>query len=382
MELHRENAGKHRYLVVDGFERVAELPTRFIRFLERSRTRYSPGTVERYAERVTGFLGFIESRYGSDRPEAFSIDRHLALVDLEDIDGFYSDLHELGRQSSTLRNYEVAVKKFVDWLSTAEAGRIHETSLYDGAGWRTGKPERLVPRFVLPATVKRLLLAMHNEEHRLAGHIMYDVGMRSSELARARAIDLPNPDEYPEFVDYLPIYVRGSKGHGGAIKPRYSIISRPVLTRIRRYHNTEEYKYVSKWSPEEKPLLLNSEGNEWTPKALQKSIADAYRRSGLVEKVAGHRLRHGMAVSVLGSNVGQTLLDNLLILQKLLGHNQVNTTEVYLTIPITLLQQIREANNKLGRSRVDDAREIYEQTYLPRRRHAPNLHGPKTNKCK
>lgn len=366
--------------MVDDLERVAELPTRFIRSLERTTGKYGPLTIQRYAERLTLFLDYIESEYAGEKPIEFSIDEYLSHLDLDDVDDFYSELHDLGRKSTTLRNYEVSVKKFANWLSTAEAGRVHEQSIYEGIKWRTGKPVRKVPRYVLKESVITLLQAMHVEEHRLPSHLMYDAGLRSSEVARAKVIDLPNPDEYPQETDYLPLYVRGSKGTGGEIKPRYTIISRPMLARLYRYHNTQEYKYCSKWAPEDKPLLLNSAGDEWTAKALQKSIADAHRRSGLVEKVGGHRLRHGMAVSILSSDIGQNLLDNLLILQKLLGHNQVKTTEVYFTIPITLLQQIRESNQELGRSRLDDAREIFEQTYLPRRKHAPNLHGPKRTK--
>lgn len=380
MELHTEADGRYRFMMVDDIERVAELPTQFIRSLERTKGKYGLSTVERYAERLTRFLDYVESEYAGDEPGEFSIDEYLPHLDLEDVDNFYSELHDLGREQSTLRSYEVPVKLFANWLSTEEAGRVHEQSIYDGIKWRTGNPTRKVPRYVLKQTVITLLQAMHVEEHRLASHLMFDAGLRSSEVARAKAIDLPNLDEYPEEIDYLPLYVRGSKGTGGDIKPRYTIISRPMLTRLRRYHNTQEYKYCAKWAPQDKPLLLNSEADEWTAKALQKSIADAHRRSGLVEKVGGHRLRHGMAVSILGSDIGQNLLDNLLILQKLLGHNQLKTTEVYFTIPITLLQQIREANYELGRSRIDDSREIFEQTYLPRRKHASHLHGPKRRK--
>jgi integrase/recombinase XerD len=379
MELHTEANGRYRFLMLDDLERVAEVPTRFLCSLERTKGKFSPSTVKRYGERLTRFLHFIESEYAVE-PGAFSIDEHLPHLDLEDVDNFYSELHDLGRARTTIRNYEVPIKAFANWLSTEEAGRIHEQSLYDGIKWRTGKPIRKVPRFVLKQTVITLLQAMHIEHHRLASHLMYDAGLRSSEVARAKAIDLPNPDEYPDETDYLPLYVRGSKGAGGNIKPRYTIISRPMLTRLHRYHNTDEYKYCSKWATEDKPLLLNSEGEEWTAQALQKSIADAHRRSRLEEKVTGHRFRHGMAVSILSSDIGQNLLDNLIILQKLLGHNQLKTTEAYFTIPVTLLQQIRKANHELGRSRLDDAREIFEQTYLPRRKHAPHLHGPKRNK--
>lgn len=374
MEVHASSTNKPRFLVVDSAERVAELPTDFLNWLERRPGgRLAPLSVERYAQRAGAFFDFFEA----ELPDDVSFDDGIKLLELNDVDLFYGELEDMGLGAGTIRGYEVAVKQFANWLTTQSAGRVHATSIYEGVDWRTNTGMRRVPRYVLKDTVIALLEEMHIEEHRLATHLMFDAGMRVSEVARAQAIDLPNPDQYPADIPYLPLYVRGSKGRAGEIKGRYTIISRPMLARIRRYHNTLEYRTAFSWSAEDKPLLLNSDQGAWTSKALQKAVRDAHARSSLKEKVGCHRLRHGMAVSILSSDIGESLLDNLLILQKLLGHNELSTTEKYTEIPVTVLQEIRKSNAALGRSRVTEADEIFRATYLPRQRHAANKRGPK-----
>ena len=364
-------------MMVDDAERVAELPTRFLNSLEgrRGKSKFSPVSLDRYAQRLTGFLDFYES----ELPGNISIDDGIKLLELSNLEEFYWYLQDQDRADSTIHGYENVVKQFADWLTTAAAGRVHETSIYEGVDWKTNKGERLVPKFVLKETVLKLLKCMHIEEHRLPVHLMYDAGMRVSEVPRAKLIDLPNVDDYEADTDYYPLLVRGSKGRGGKIKERYTIISRPMLARLRLYHNTPAYRNCVQWKLEDKPLLLNSDGQELTAKALQKAIRDARARSDIVEKVGAHKLRHGMAFSIMSSDIGANLVDNLLLLKELLGHNKLSTTEkAYTVIPAPLLHNIRESNRKLGRSRIDDANEIFKATYLPRQKHAPNRRGPKT----
>lgn len=59
-----------------------------------------------------------------------------------------------------------------------------------------------------------------------------------------------------------------------------------MLARLQRYLNSFEYKSNLRWSSDDKPLLLNVDGNPFTKKALQKAIYDAKARGPLKEKVA------------------------------------------------------------------------------------------------
>lgn len=372
MQLHISKVHKPAFLAVDDNERVVELATRYLQGLERQ-TRYSSQTKPLYAQRLTTFLDFIEE----DVSEELTVDDAIKVLDLDDADLFYAALSDQGLRPGTIGGYEVVVRNFSKWLTTQSAGRVHKISFYDGVKARTAKAQRVVPRYVLKETVIKLLKCMHIEEHRVAGHFLYDTGARVSELERGLKADLPNPDEYPVDTGYFPLLLRGAKGPAGSIKERYTVISKPMLARIQRYHNTPEYRSNLRWGPEDKPLFLNSDGGPLTKKAVQKAIADARKRSDIVEKVSGHRLRHGMAVSVLSSDMGRSMLDNLIMLKFMLGHNDLETTEKYLTIPVAVIQQIADANRKLGRDRIHDAEDIFTQTFVPRRLHAPNRRGPK-----
>jgi integrase/recombinase XerD len=377
MELHKSKANKPRFMMLDDEERVAELPTRFLHSLEgrRGKSKYSRLSLERYAQKLHGFLDFFES----ELPSNVRIDDGIKLLELAHADDFYGYLQDEEMSDSTIHGYETVVKLFADWLTTAAAGRLHQFSIYEGVEPRTNTGQRHVPRFVLKETVIKLLKCMHIEEHRLPTHLMYDTGMRVSEVARAKLIDLPNVDEYPDDTDYYPLFVRGSKGRGGKVKERYTIISRPMLSRLRLYHNTPAYRDCIQWKLEDKPLLLNADGNELTSGGLRKAIRDARARSDIVEKLGPHKLRHGTAFSVMSSDLGDTLVDNLLLVKSLLGHSKLSTTEkTYTVIPAPVLHQIREANKQAGRSRIDDANDILKATYLSRQKHTAHKRGPKT----
>ena len=164
---------------------------------------------------------------------------------------------------------------------------------------------------------------------------------------------------------YYPLFVRGSKGLGGEIKQRYTMISRAVLSRLNRYFKTRVYFTNHDWPETEKPAFLNIFGEPITAVAIQKFIADALVRTHLKE-ASPHRLRHGTAYSIMKSEQGKTLLDNLVVLQRALGHNQLSTTEIYTHIPAPVLHRMSvDCGEGETLFRFEEAQKILDATYIP-----------------
>ncbi|MCT7307118.1 tyrosine-type recombinase/integrase [Ralstonia wenshanensis] len=363
MELHVTTyEGREAFLFLDDEERIVELPTEWLRSLTKGAQKVASGTLHRYAEKIRDLITFLGNHeiYGQWRVD--DAIRNLNRIVLNE---FYLSLQAAGLKESTVRLAEAATRRFTNWLNTDEAGYVHARALYgEGSAFLTPAPTKRLPRYLTPAQVTSLLTNLHYEAQRLVVHFMFDTGLRISEVPRVMRRDIPDWRHYPEGQMYFPLLVRGSKGRGGQVKERYTIISRPLLSRIARHQNTKTYQFNFDFEEPEKPALLNVFGDAWTEDAIEALIARARDRAKLSEASA-HRLRHGTAFSVLCSDHGKSMLDNLVILQKMLGHTDITTTEIYTAIPAPVLAQLRSSYGSAEfKSRFEEAQTIFDSTYL------------------
>lgn len=370
MRLHvSKYEGRPAHLFVDDEERVVELPTEFLRSLGTSSNRPAPGTISRYAEKVRDLCTFLELHevYGQLR-----VDDALTNLKLTAVSEFYKSLQAVGQKASTVRLAEAAVRRFMNWLNSDEARYVHKRPLYpENAPSRTPPPGVQQPRYLTSSQVILLVQALRFEAQRLVVHFIFDTGLRVSELPRVRKIDLPDWRHYPDGQMYFPLIVKGSKGRGGVLKERQTIISRALLSRIARHHNTKSYLFNFDFEEKSKPALLNVFGDPWSEDAIESLVQRARDRAKLAE-ASCHRLRHGTSYSVLKSEHGKTMLDNLVVLQKMLGHSKIETTEIYTAIPAPVLAQLRASFGKPEfQARYEEAQEIFDRTYLPEKKEPP-----------
>lgn len=367
MEIHRsKSSARPSFLFIDSEERIAVLPTDFVRSLSQSPRNRAAGTLALYSDRLRNFCSFLEEHpvYGQVR-----VDDAIKAIGFPIIDVFFKHCEAQGLGRSSVRGHEVVLKMFTNWLSTAEANRARDTALYDHQEYRTTSPSKRMPRYLTYHEVINLISAMHWEIQRLVTHFIFDTGLRVSEVRRVLKSDIPLIEHYPSDQMYFPLFVRGSKGRGGEIKERYTMISRPMLTRIFRYFNSRSYFTNHEWPENKKPAFLNTYGIQLQPKAIQKFISDARNRTSL-PSASPHRLRHGTAYSVMRSELGKSLLDNLVILQRSLGHSDISTTEIYTHIPAPMLSRMRaESNSQEVKFRFEEAQLIFEKTFLPEKKH-------------
>ncbi|MDD2741086.1 MAG: tyrosine-type recombinase/integrase [Rhodocyclaceae bacterium] len=357
MPLHiTEYEGKPAFLFLDEEERVIELPTEYLRSLVNSPKKSAPGTILRYAEKARDLCSFLENHevYGQLR-----VDDALRTLKVPAVSSFYQTLQGAGLEPTTVRLAESAVRRFTNWLNSDEAKYAHKRPLYpENAPYRTPTPTKKQPRYLTAHQVIELLQTLHYEAQRLVVHFIYDTGLRVSEVSRVRKTDLPDWRHYPNGQMYFPLIVKGSKGRGGKYKERQTII-------------TKAYLFNFDFEENEKPGFLNVFGEPWTEDAIEALIRRARDRARFSEASA-HRLRHGTAYTVLKSEHGHSMLDNLIILQKMLGHNDIDTTQINTHIPAPVLAQIRSNYGQAEfQARFEEAQEVFDRTYLPEKKEPP-----------
>lgn len=335
----------------DSEERLVPLVSEYLTFAVRSAT-LAALSAETYGRNI-GYL--LEHLKGTPSFKISSYDEILLTVSKHGIQRYYAHLREVeGLTSTTIRNRDACyMALFNDFLcvSAEHRGPVREDNPFAG-GFLSPAPKK---ELVYPCSLqelKALIESSSSERERCLIQAVFDAGLRRSEVGRVtlgavnKALGFAQAnfvqDDELDWVhpDYCPLYIDGSKGRGNEFKPRYSIVSRAVLERIKRYHASPLYKKHARRyeTADVTPCFFNSEGQPFNPDAISKLLERLSKRAvkskRLERMVSPHKLRHGHAYAILTSpDFGDNYLDKLLMAQKSLGHADTSTTGIYTRLP-------------------------------------------------
>lgn len=358
--------------IIDGQGTIVTLAHKWLRYMSQQiGISVSEGTVEQYGRSLTYFIRWLEI----EKPFLnLTIDESLLAVRRAELTSWIFYMRHSGVGGSTTNAREAAIKQFLDWLTTYEGGRLRkiEDSPWgkdDQSGSISKKPNKKSPKVITSDNIVELLSNLHNECERCMFHTQYDIGVRISELINFKQKDLPKESDYRPDIEFIPISISGVKGRAGNIKERITVISRPVLARIKRYHSSLEYRLSTEWdiNDPEKPVFLTANGLSWSSRNASKQFKSAVERSNLSGSFVPHWMRHGTAFSILQSALGKDLYDKMLVVQQMLGHSNLTTTEIYTQIAPSLLINLSKQKDFLDRTL--EAEYIRDSTYLAPLKH-------------
>jgi integrase/recombinase XerD len=261
------------------------------RFLDDMRIRnYAARTIESYLAGVSRFakhFGKSPEQLGTEEIRAFQI--HL--------------LHE--QVSWSQFNQIVCALRL---LYTITLGRPDMVTMIP-----FGKRPKTLPKVLSPEEVKCLLEAAPMGLERILLSTTYACGLRISEVVSLQVTDID--------AARMLVHVRLGKG----AKDRLVPLSARLLTELRAWwqqHRTRPWMF---------PGFIA--GRSVTVGGVQRLFQRVLRRSGLNKPASMHTLRHSYATHLLEAGV------NVVTLQKLLGHNDLQTTANYLHLSTRHLQQ-------------------------------------------
>jgi integrase/recombinase XerD len=212
---------------------------------------------------------------------------------------------------------------------------------------RPPAPPRRLPRAIPVADVERLLDAAGTGEgprplrDRALLELLYATGARISEATALDVDDLdlaerPGPPAEPDgevaALPALPATVRLSgKGNKQRIVPvgsyarqaleQYLVRARPALAAAARRTSA---------SP---AVFLNARGGRLTRQGAWAALRAAAARAGIAD-VSPHTLRHSFATHLLDGGA------DVRVVQELLGHASVTTTQVYTLVTVDKLREV------------------------------------------
>ncbi len=183
---------------------------------------------------------------------------------------------------------------------------------------KTPKKDKQLPEVLSKTEVKTLIDSADNEKSRLIVSLLYSGGLRVSELVNLKVNDV-------NFNDNTG-WVRRGKG----AKDRLFTLSSSLSQDLKSYLEGRDHVYIFS---KEKPL---------TTRNIQKIINGTKKRAAINKKVTPHTLRHSYATHLLESGV------DIRLIQTLLGHANLNTTQMYTHISTDQIKKIQNPLDSLN----------------------------------
>ncbi len=282
---------------------------------------YSQETIKRRVYSLRSFIHFLSLR------EVVLVEQLNADVLEEyknDLTFRYTEENKSKKLSAqTRRGYLSVVRSFCEYL--------HGKELLVGnpaADLIMPKIPKRLPRVILTlAEIRKLIDACDPSSNRgcrnrIIIEILYDTGIRGSELCGI------NNDDLDLAAGFLHITGKGDKD-------RVVPISSRVCDLIRRYKMLVRPVFAG--SDDDGTLILNRYGKMFTYKGILKIVKICAEKAGLEKNITCHVFRHTCATHMLQNGA------NIRVIQELLGHDSLATTQIYTRMTI---KDLKEAHDR------------------------------------
>lgn len=272
----------------------------------------------------------LERNYSENTIEAYRHDLHWLLeylaansltpteVSLEDLQHFAATIHERGMSAKTQARILSGVRVFYKFLNVDGFMDADPSELLESPRL----PQHL-PEYLTLEEVDRLEESMdmskpESQRNRAIIEVLFSCGLRVSELVNLKLSDI--------FFEEKFIRVLG-KGS----KERLVPISDKAIHELQLWFTDRCHLDIK--PGEEDYVFLNRRGHHLTRTMILIMIKRQAEEAGIKKTISPHTLRHSFATALLKGGA------DLRVIQALLGHEDIGTTEIYTHIDTTMLRQ-------------------------------------------
>ena len=294
--------------------------TRFLKLQQGA----SANTLDAYLRDVDKLLAFLSDE-GKSPVEA----------ELSDLQAFAAQLHDIGIGPRSQCRILSGVRSFFRFLQMD--------------GWRDNDPTELLESPVLGEHLPEVLsteevdaLESSIDVSKPEGHrnraiieVLFSCGLRVSELVNLKLSNLFAEEQY------IRVFGKGSK-------ERLVPISGRALHELDNWFQVRSTMKIK--NGEEDYVFLNRRGAHLTRTMILIMIKQQAVEAGIQKTISPHTLRHSFATALLEGGA------DLRVIQVLLGHENIGTTEIYTHIDVSTLRD--EIINHHPRNIITHARAI------------------------
>ena len=278
----------------------------------------STNTCDNYMRDIKAYVEYIIEYRGIFEPNDITID---------DIRSYLASLKRKKINPSSLSRKLSAIKSFHKFLVTNKYANTNVAKLITNP-----KQEKKLP-VVLSLDEVDALLATFNDSNALEIRnkamieLTYSCGLRVSEL-----IDLKLGSIHKQ-MGIIDVFGKGSK-------ERIVPVGEKAMQCIDKYLEESRPKFANTKSKDY--LFLNRNGEQMTRQMFFIIIRDKAKEAGITKQISPHKLRHSFATHLLERGL------DLRLIQELLGHESISTTEIYTHVNDTRLKSIVNVSHPHG----------------------------------
>jgi integrase/recombinase XerD len=186
---------------------------------------------------------------------------------------------------------------------------------------KTPKKNKSLPKVMTKEEIKLLFNSTKFGRNRLMLQFMYGSGARVSEVTKLKVEDI-NLKERTAMI-------RGGKGG----KDRMIILSKDWIMDLKKY--LKRKKINSEY------VFSKKNGKKISTDTIQRIVRNSAKKAGIQKHVTPHSLRHSYATHLLEAGT------NIRYIQSLLGHTNLNTTQIYTNVANEQLKKVVSPLDKL-----------------------------------
>lgn len=278
----------------------------YMRYLKLERN-YSPNTLEAYRHDLGHLLAYCHRE-----------EKDVLQMKLEDLQHFAAGIHELGIGPTSQARILSGVRSFYRWLLLDGRIDADPTELLESPRLGEHLPEVLTTAEVDQLEASIDLSKPEGQRNRAIIEVLFSCGLRVSELTHLRLSDL--------FLDegYIRVMGKGSK-------ERLVPISNRAVHELQLWFYDRNLMTIK--AGEEDYVFLNRRGAHLTRTMILIMVKRQAEAAGIQKTISPHTLRHSFATALLEGGA------DLRVIQAMLGHEDIGTTEIYTHIDTTTLRE-------------------------------------------
>ena len=290
------------------------LVDQFIAYILAER-RFSALTVEAYQRDMEQFAAYLKKDFEIDDLTQVKTTMVKSYIVKMKEDGLTN--RSINRKISTLRTF---------YKYCLREGLIEKSPM---TGIKALKLPKTLVKFVTETDINKVSFGDGDDfptcRDRLLFELLYQTGMRQAELRGLKDGD----------VDKMDMQL---KIHGKRNKDRFVPLSSQMIKLITQYQALRDAAFEVKADR----LLLNDKGEEMSPSYVYNKVHHMLEGVTTLKQKSPHVLRHTFATHLLDEGA------SLVAIQKLLGHQDLATTQIYAHNTIEQLKKIHKQAHPKG----------------------------------